>query len=754
MKLLLITKLLELIFKLKKSTFTYFICVVVSPFYSRYSYLNSQKKQAGNYYVMRKINPFSVQRIMFMHGVRSDISILPLFSARSAMTPSPQPSLVRREKYADVKHSDSRLGNHQQRFFAKGFIYYQQKPLWRGKLPLGNKPITFEELEVKGDGNCGFYALRLKRAEVVRILESLAKDEKVRQELMPEIRNELIGKSLGRAMTLQAKQLADTHDQLQASQAKLEDKVHHELLAVQQPNPPRGLEQLIAYLTTANDPRFNTSLNSLTQLQQKMAQHDKAIQDYCASESMYLSYVQNSLGIDAKDGGGWLGYASALLIARHKGFNLYIWQKETKSHQVTCNLYHHQPTNVVTYHLFHTARFTHFNLLVEKHYGLAGAKVPNDILLEIFCRVVAESPTEYRNLARVCKFVSKNKRLHHFAVANHNLIAIQRNIGTRSNVSPEFEARINELFRAIANKPRPLQMILLGEVVDQNHAKHPIYSSSRVLKKVAKNFYKLYADKIPALVRSATDYEPETEASHIIDYRAYLRLRASEQLAMINIQEVLHPSRQGFVTTMPVDQTQLQSVQSGRRSHTHSSWANVMTVLGIGIPASGWWFVLCTTIFFGDRSRAIMILAALGLGLLCGGAACCCAFCAHRSSNKHGAVKESSNIFRFVTPTTEENSHPLRTEATPLLAKTTSGKRYDLQDRAAAKRTPTEEISHPLLANNYTFLSSSPPFAANQPLSSNREALSGSGETRIDIEEVADPERKAASVLSAENLRI
>jgi hypothetical protein len=347
---------------------------------------------------------------------------------------------------------------------------------------------------------------------------------------------------------------------------------------------------------------------------------------------------------------------------------------------------------------------------LAKQTTLLNAKVSNDILLKIFHLVIAESPTEYRNIARVCKFVSSNKKLRHFAIGNHNLIAIQKNIGTR-DVSPEFEAHINELFGAIADEPRPLQMALLAEVADQHHSEYPAYYGNHILEKAAEKFHRLYTDRIPALVRRSRYYARETETSHIIDYRAYLRLRAGEQLAVINIQELHNSLRQESFTIMPVDYTQLQRVQSGRKSYTHGSWADSMKVLGMCAA----FFVLLLLGFFTDifdrRSATITLVVGMGAGLLCCCVGCCCSLCADRSSNQHEAVRESSTIFHF-RQLAEEKKQLLPAEPT----------------------------------NRYAFLSST----ATQPLLS--EVPNNNNETRIEIAELAGPE--ASSATEKSNFRI
>ncbi len=234
-----------------------------------------------------------------------------------------------------------------------GFTYDSKQPLLEGKLPDG-KPIQLEMFEAKGDGNCAYYALGIEREAVVKILEPLADDEKIRKSLAREIMNEFKSNSLGQAETLESKNLYQKYLDLQQRQVFLENQANAEIKKLTPAAERMGLDSLIKSILLPISIR-----NQLEQFKKESAEIENSIQRCCESKEMFLSYVRNSLGRQ-----GWLGYQSALLVAQQKHFNLYIWRKLGQN-SLECTHYHQEDKAVNTFHILHTNRFTHFNLLAQ-----------------------------------------------------------------------------------------------------------------------------------------------------------------------------------------------------------------------------------------------------------------------------------------------------------------------------------------------------------------------------------------------------
>ena len=87
-------------------------------------------------------------------------------------------------------------------------------------------------------------------------------------------------------------------------------------------------------------------------------------------KEMYLSYVKYSLG-----GTGWLGYQSTLILAKAKNFDLHIWEKTYNLSLKLVYVDGYQCLKpLTTYHILHTSRFTHFNLLAETNIKISDEK--------------------------------------------------------------------------------------------------------------------------------------------------------------------------------------------------------------------------------------------------------------------------------------------------------------------------------------------------------------------------------------------
>lgn len=223
----------------------------------------------------------------------------------------------------------------------------------------------FEEFEAASDNDCGFHVIGYNRNQVVEELLKHTDESAARSELVPEILN-----SLGNGGLVATEKL----------------RVHYKLYLSHQNEEPTLLEEANALIKThepnaehAGRKTIKDKLNELVfkisdwvqrrncvemlirvrnhyQLEKK---YEMTLQQEAQTPEMYEFYV-NSL----RKAPAWLGYKSARLMARYKGFNLYIWSRKNPNSTILELLESYevaQPKNYV--HMLHTNGATHFNLL-------------------------------------------------------------------------------------------------------------------------------------------------------------------------------------------------------------------------------------------------------------------------------------------------------------------------------------------------------------------------------------------------------
>lgn len=235
-------------------------------------------------------------------------------------------------------------------------LYNAQSPLLIGQMPDTKLSLLFDEFDVRADGNCGFYALGINRQEAVSILLSMMDTFEHRRTLGEEILHELMAGTLAGAETSQSVILRNKYEEFQKQENDLNQIINH----------THGFDLKL---------KLNHSLQTIrAKLDAYLYQQ---ILPYSQSKEMFKSYVENSLGKN-----GFLGYCSALLLAKHKKYNLYIWKKKDDiSGMIQCVRSNVEPLNTATIHILHTHGSTHYNLLAEANIPPTKENTPQKVAL-------------------------------------------------------------------------------------------------------------------------------------------------------------------------------------------------------------------------------------------------------------------------------------------------------------------------------------------------------------------------------------
>jgi hypothetical protein len=122
------------------------------------------------------------------------------------------------------------------------------------------------------------------------------------------------------------------------------------------------VESILKYLrhhTTFQD--YDIMIEKLEEQLQLESKCEKDMIIYAISEEMYIKYIENLVKT-----GAWMGYKVALLAARLKHINLFIWSRSSNnSNALVLKDYYEDTHNVACIHMLHTGGFTHFNLLAS-----------------------------------------------------------------------------------------------------------------------------------------------------------------------------------------------------------------------------------------------------------------------------------------------------------------------------------------------------------------------------------------------------
>lgn len=228
---------------------------------------------------------------------------------------------------------------------------------FQGKMPGKDEAQTFYEKFVDPDGDCGYRGCETTRKEVKEVILSLADNENDRLYLQDEIFTAFKGDDFALPPAGQSLR------RLYFQEHEKFDELFRELRnSVPSPINELEIDEFVVWLAQ-NDRQKDAEL--LTTTKSDLADLESEIKDYCKNKEMYIAYA-NALGDKL-----WLGYKSALLFAKHTGFNLYIWDKNQNDASKVELIDHHECSNPSkTIHLLHTSGYTHFNLLIDHPYHL------------------------------------------------------------------------------------------------------------------------------------------------------------------------------------------------------------------------------------------------------------------------------------------------------------------------------------------------------------------------------------------------
>lgn len=223
---------------------------------------------------------------------------------------------------------------------------------------IDGEEVNFDELEVSGDGNCGFTALGTNREEVVKLFLGCAENIELRSFIADEVRELLIQNINHRIHTEITRkvccEIISLQMELDAQVRAANDSLESSVSQFKRINLD-GLLELLANSEEANSP---IELAKLPELQLRLQDLNDEIVALCSSRDIFERYITIGLG-----GQEWLGYRSAQLFARLKHYSLYVFCRTDSSNQLALKAKEvaENPRNV--FYILHTNRFTHYNLL-------------------------------------------------------------------------------------------------------------------------------------------------------------------------------------------------------------------------------------------------------------------------------------------------------------------------------------------------------------------------------------------------------
>jgi YD repeat-containing protein len=204
------------------------------------------------------------------------------------------------------------------------------------------EPIELREVVPLGLSEIGFRLLKTDRQTIATMLEQYQYDEAVRQKLVPEIHHALISKTFTPP--------SDRWDLLKAKHEDLTKKFKEHLRILQE----RKVIQNIDYDVKAieKDPLKL----ALEDTQSKMLA-------YCSKPKVYAAYKEH---LKTQ---GELGYQTALLYAKHIGFDLFLWEYDSEK-PFHLKLIDSHNTGI------ETLRRLHFSLVTPNHFKVL---LPKDV---------------------------------------------------------------------------------------------------------------------------------------------------------------------------------------------------------------------------------------------------------------------------------------------------------------------------------------------------------------------------------------
>ena len=254
-------------------------------------------------------------------------------------------------------------------------------------LPHNRKKITLTEEIIVGDGNCGFNAMGIDRQQLIDTLSTVQDQPQARNFLGEEILNEFKLMTFSNRLTAhfpqygQWRELFDEYLKAEEKRNKAAAAMHHKFKLPQETRIMSPLE-LTQYLQK-NPQKYGEDLGELIKLNKIVEDANQALLNFCLQPQCYVYYIK------LYESGLWLGCYSALLYAKIKNIDLYIWEQASQQEQLKLKHYHlsqdinqiNQDSNnnnaqahldaqaqnrpAQSIHLLFTGNFTHFNLLID-----------------------------------------------------------------------------------------------------------------------------------------------------------------------------------------------------------------------------------------------------------------------------------------------------------------------------------------------------------------------------------------------------
>lgn len=244
-----------------------------------------------------------------------------------------------------------------------------------------NQPIRFEEIEVLGDGDCGFTALGLTRnSSIQQLITKMASNDELSIELVnmvcDDAKEAFRGRDLPPKLMAKFSKLAtrfdeqedivtticrDLNDRYAKRQRTLGITIEHSF------NP----EELITMLEADEDPETLIQIDALKEAQNHLGTIQQEIFEQLSSPKNLIEFLQEEF----LQGGRYLSYVrgsygTLYALAHMNNFEVHIWTKNVATNNLVENFMVpartlDAPSKVI--HLYHTnygRELNHFNKLV------------------------------------------------------------------------------------------------------------------------------------------------------------------------------------------------------------------------------------------------------------------------------------------------------------------------------------------------------------------------------------------------------
>lgn len=245
----------------------------------------------------------------------------------------------------------------------------------------GNQPIRFEEIEVLGDGDCGFTALNLTRnSSIQQLITRIASNDELSVELanmvLDDVRESFRGRDLPPKLMSRFSKIATRFDEqediITTICRNLNDryvKRQHMLgITIERSFNP---EEFITMLRADEDPETLIQIDALKEAQNHLGTIQQEIFEQLSVPKTLIEFLQEEF----LQGGRYLSYVrgsygTLYALAHMNNFEVHIWTQESETNNLVQNFLvpariPNTPSKVI--HLYHTnygRELNHFNKLV------------------------------------------------------------------------------------------------------------------------------------------------------------------------------------------------------------------------------------------------------------------------------------------------------------------------------------------------------------------------------------------------------